>query len=94
VERRRTHLEEGHALFSRLPGLPQNGQMLILAGGSTECTRATVEFMTRAEYVTPFAGWMLGQPGGLSALVPGGNRARFKSQTPIAMERVAFHLVL
>lgn len=87
----RAQLEEGHALISRLPGLHQTGQMLILAGSSTESTRAAVEYVTRPEYVTPFVRWMRAQPGGIPPWFQLVVRARFKSQTPIAIERVAFH---
>ncbi len=87
----RSHLEEGHALISRLPGLHRTGEMLILAGSSTECTRAAVEYVTRTEYVTPFVRWMREKQGGIPAWYQVVIRARFKSQTPIAIERVAFH---
>jgi hypothetical protein len=87
----RTHLEEGHALISRLPGLHNHGEMLILAGSSTECTRAAVEYLTRSEYVTPFVRFLRTQPGGVPAWFQIVVRARFKSGTPIAIERVAFH---
>ncbi len=86
----RTRLEEGHALISRLPGLHQAGEMLILAGSSTECTRAAAEYVTRPEYVTPFVRWMR-QNGGIPDWFQAVIRARFKSQTPISIERVAFH---
>jgi hypothetical protein len=84
-------LEEGHALISCLPGLHRTGEMLILAGSSTECTRAAVEFMTRSEYVVPFVRWLRSQPGGFPAWFQLVVRARFKAGTPIAMERVSFH---
>jgi hypothetical protein len=87
----RTHLEEGHALISRLPGLHHTGEMLILAGSSTECTRAAVEYVTRPEYVTPFVRFLRTQPGGIPAWFQVVVRARFQSGTPIAIERVAFH---
>jgi hypothetical protein len=87
----RTRLEEGHALISRLPGLHRAGELLILAGSSTECTRAAAEYMTRAEYAEPFMKWMREQPGGIPEWFQVVVRARFKSQTPIAIERVAFH---
>jgi hypothetical protein len=86
-----TLLEEGHALISRLPGLHQQGMMLILAGSSTESTRAAGEFLTRPEYVTPFVRWMKAQPGGIPPWFQLVVRARYKSGTPIAIERVAFH---
>lgn len=87
----RSRLEEGHALISRLPGLHRTGEMLILAGSSTECTRAAVEYVTRPEYVTPFVRWMREKRGGIPAWFQVVVRARFKSQTPIAIEQVAFH---
>jgi hypothetical protein len=86
-----THLEEGHALISRLPGLHNTGELLILAGSSTECTRAAVEYLTRPEYVTPFVRFLRTQPGGIPPWFQTVVRARFKSGTPIAIERVAFH---
>jgi hypothetical protein len=85
-----SRLEEGHALISRLPGLHGTGEMLTLAGSSTECTRAAAEFVTRPEYVTPFVRFLRqrgGVPGAFQTVI----RARFKSGTPIAIERVAFH---
>ncbi|MGA2268002.1 MAG: hypothetical protein ABSH44_05975 [Bryobacteraceae bacterium] len=87
----RSRLEEGSALISRLPGLHRTGEMLILAGSSTECTRAAVEYVTRAEYVTPFVRWMREKQGDIPAWYQVVIRARFKTQTPIAIERVAFH---
>jgi hypothetical protein len=87
----RAHLEEGHALISRLPGLHNTGEILILAGSSTECTRAAVEYVTRLEYVTAFVRFLQGQPGGIPPWFQAVVRARFKSGTPIAIERVAFH---
>jgi hypothetical protein len=87
----RTHLEEGHALISRLPGLHNTGEMLILAGSSTECTRAAVEYITRPEYVTPFVRFLRAQPSGIPPWFQVVIRTRFKSGTPIAIERVAFH---
>jgi hypothetical protein len=84
-------LEEGHALVSRLPGLHRTGDLFMMAGSSTESTRAAVEFMTRPEYVTPFVRWMRSQPGGVPQWFQVVLRAHFKSGTPIAIERVAFH---
>jgi hypothetical protein len=83
------HLDEGHALVSRLPGLHGDGEMLILAGSSTECTRAAVEYVTCPEYVYSLVRHMheRGNPRWFQAVI----RARFKSQTPIAIEMVAFH---
>jgi hypothetical protein len=84
------HLDEGHALISRLPGLHGAGQMLILAGSSTECTRAAVEYVTRPEYVAAFLRRMHEKgtaPQWFQVVI----RARFKSQTPIAIEMAAFH---
>ncbi len=86
----RTTLSEGHALITRIPGLHRSGDVLILAGSSTEDTLAAVEYVTRPEYVTPFIHWMRdhgGAPPAFQAVI----HARFKSQTPIAIERVAFH---
>jgi len=87
-----THLEEGHALISRLPGLHNTGVMLILAGSSTECTRAAVEYLTHPEYVTPFVDFLHKQQRGtMPAWFQAVVRARFSSGTPVAIERVAFH---
>jgi len=86
----RVHLDEGHALISRLPGLHGAGEMLILAGSSTECTRAAVEYVTRPEYVAASLRRMHAQgarPEWFQMVI----RARFKSQTPIAIEMEAFH---
>ena len=86
----RTHLEEGHALISRLPGLHRTGVMLILAGSSTESTRAAAEYVTRPEYVSAFVRRMR-EKGGIPQWFQAVVRARYKSQTPIAIEMVAFH---
>lgn len=83
-------LDEGHSLISRLPGLHGDGEMLILAGSSTECTRAAVEYVTRPEYVAAFVRRMHEKgliPWWFQVVI----RARFKSQTPIAIEMAAFH---
>jgi len=87
----RVTLLEGHALITRIPGLHRTGEMLILAGSSTECTRAAVEYVTRPEYVTPFVRFLREQQGGIPEWFQVVVRAQFKSQTPIAIERVAFH---
>jgi len=87
----RTNLEEGHALITRIPGLHRTGQMIILAGSSTECTRAAVEYVTRPEYVTPFVRFLRQEQGGIPDWFQVVIRAHFKSQTPISIERVAFH---
>ena len=86
----RATLAEGHALITRIPGLHRSGDVLILAGSATESTRAAVEYVTRPEYVGPFVQWMRGN-GGVPAAFQVVIRAKFKSQTPIAIERVAFH---
>jgi hypothetical protein len=87
----RTQLEEGHALISRLPGLHNTGEMMILAGSSTECTRAAVEYVTRPEYAADLVRFLKSRPGGIPPWFQAVVRARFKSGTPIAIERVAFH---
>jgi hypothetical protein len=84
------HLDEGHALISRLPGLHGEGEMLILAGNCTECSRAAVEYVTRPEYVDAFMRRMH-EKGGMPRWFQVVIRARFKSQTPIAIEMAAFH---
>jgi hypothetical protein len=86
----RATLAEGHALITRIPGLHRSGDVLILAGSATESTRAAVEYVTRPEYVGPFVEWMRAH-GGVPAAFQVVIRAKFKSQTPIAIERVAFH---
>jgi hypothetical protein len=86
----RATLAEGHALITRIPGLHRSGNVLILAGSATESTRAAVEYVTRPEYVGPFIQWMRAQ-GGVPAAFQVVIRAKFKSQTPIAIDRVAFH---
>ena len=86
----RTSLVEGHALISRLPGLHRTGEMLILAGCSTESTRAAAEYVTRPEYVVAFVRRMR-EMGGIPQRFQAVIRARYKSQTPIAIEMVAFH---
>jgi hypothetical protein len=85
----RAYLEEGHALISRLPGLHGSGEVLILAGSSTECTRAAAEFVTRPEYVAALVARMrqAGSPRWFQTVI----HARFKSQVPISVEFAAFH---
>jgi hypothetical protein len=87
----RTRLEEGHALITRIPGLHRAGLVLILAGSSTESTRAAAEFVTRPEYMTPFVRFLRQKHGGIPEWFQVVVRARFRSQTPISIERVAFH---
>jgi hypothetical protein len=86
----RTNLEEGHALISRLPGLHQTGEMLVLAGSSTESSRAAVEFVTRPEYVAILVRQMR-ERGGVPKWFQLVVHVRFKSKTPIAMDVVAIH---
>lgn len=82
------HLEEGHALVSRLPGLHGSGDILVLAGSSTESTRAAVEFVTRPEYVASLI-HQTRATGGLPKWFQLVLHVRYKSQTPIAMDLVA-----
>lgn len=84
------HLEEGHALISRLPGLHRSGEMLILAGSSTESTRAAVEYVTRPEYVSSLIR-KLHAGGAVPKWFQLVIHVRYKSQTPIAMEPTALH---
>jgi hypothetical protein len=85
----RAYLEEGHALISRLPGLHGAGEVLILAGSSTECTRAAAEFVTSPEYVSALVARIrqAGSPRWFQAVI----HSRFKSQVPITVELAAFH---
>lgn len=85
----RVRLDAGHAVISRLPGLNGAGEMLILAGSSTECTRAAVEYVSRPAYVADLLHRIQtnGSPHWFQVVI----LARFKSQTPIAIEAVAFH---
>jgi hypothetical protein len=87
----RTRLEEGHALITRIPGLHGSGEVMILAGSSTESTRAAAEFITRPEYITPFVRELRGKYKGVPQWFQVVVRARYKSLTPISIERVAFH---
>jgi hypothetical protein len=86
----RTNLEEGHALISRLPGLHGSGEILVLAGSSTESTRAAVEFVTRPEYVASLVRQMH-ERGGIPQWFQVVIHVRFKSKTPIAIELVTMH---
>jgi hypothetical protein len=86
-------LEEGHALITRLPGLHGMGTILILASTSTEGTRAAVEFITRPEYATHFVRSMRKANGGIPQYFQAAVRVRFESQTPLAIEQVAFHVL-
>jgi hypothetical protein len=86
----RTTLEEGHALISRLPGLHKTGEILVLAGSSTESSRAAVEFVTRPEYVASLVQQMHNR-GGIPKWFQAVVRIRFKSKVPIAIELVAIH---
>jgi hypothetical protein len=89
----RSRLEVGHALITRIPGLHGTGEILILAGSSTESTRAAAEFVTRPEYMTPFVRYMRQSHGGVPDWFQVVVRARFRSLTPISIERVAFHVL-
>jgi DNA-binding winged helix-turn-helix (wHTH) protein len=86
----RANLPEGHALISRLPGPHRTGEMLVLAGSSTEATRAAVEFVTRPEYVASLVRQMHNR-GGIPEWFQLVIHVRYKSKTPIAMELVAMH---
>jgi hypothetical protein len=86
------HLDEGHALISRLPGLHRTGEILVLAGSSTESTRAAAEFVTRPEYVAALVRQMHRHgdvPQWFQLVV----HVRYKSHTPIAIEPVALHAI-
>ena len=87
----RSTLLEGHALITRVPGLHRTGEVLILAGSSTECTRAAAEFVTRPEYIAPFVRFLNQTEGGIPPWFQVVLRARFRSLTPISIDRVAFH---
>lgn len=86
----RDNLEEGHALISRLPGLHGTGEILVLAGSSTESTRAAAEFVTHPEYVASLVHQMHEQ-GGVPKWFQLVVRVQFKSKTPISIRLVAFH---
>jgi hypothetical protein len=84
-----SYLEEGHAVITRIPGLHRAGDIMILAGNSTEATRAAVDYVTRPEYARRMVQSMGRVPPYFQVVV----RARFKSQVPIAIEQVAFHVL-
>jgi hypothetical protein len=84
------NLEEGHALISRFPGLHGSGEILVLAGSSTESTRAAVEFVTRPEYVAYLIKKMH-ERGGIPKWFQIVIRVRFRSNTPIAIELASIH---
>jgi hypothetical protein len=86
------HLDEGHALISRLPGLHRTGEILVLAGSSTESTRAAAEFVTRPEYVSSWVKQLHGH-GDLPQWFQLVVHVRYKSNTPIAIEPVALHAI-
>ena len=52
-------------------------------------SRNEVEFVIRPEYVAPFVRRARAQPDGIPPRFQLVVRARFKSQTPIAIERMA-----
>ncbi len=86
------HLDEGHALISRLPGLHRTGDILILAGSYTESTRAAAEFVTRPEYVAALIK-KIHEKGDVPQYFQLVLHVRYKSHTPIAIEPVAFHAI-
>jgi hypothetical protein len=86
------HLDEGHALISRLPGLHRTGDILVLAGSSTESTRAAAEFVTRPEYVSALVK-QLHRHGDMPPWFQLVIHVRYKSNTPIAIEPVALHAI-
>jgi hypothetical protein len=86
------HLDEGHALISRLPGLHRTGEIMVLAGSYTESTRAAAEYVTRPEYVSALVHQMHRQgdaPQWFQLVV----HVRYKSHTPIAIDPVALHAI-
>ncbi len=80
--------EEGHALVTRVSGLHGAGWLLILAGTSTEGTRAAAEYVSRPEHVSALVRAMHRQFGGVPGHFQAVIRARYKAQTPIAIETV------
>lgn len=84
-------VEESHAVITRIPGLHGTGTILIMASTSTEGTRAAVDFMVRPEYATRFVQFTRKAGGAIPAYFQTVVRARFKSQTPLTIEQVAFH---
>ncbi|MEN6602411.1 MAG: hypothetical protein ABFD86_08325 [Bryobacteraceae bacterium] len=86
-------LAEGHALVTRLPGLQRAGTILVLAATSTEGTRAAVEFVTRPEHAVGFVRFMHRVHGGIPPYFQAVVRVQYKSQTPLSIEQVAFHVL-
>jgi hypothetical protein len=80
---------EGHAVIARLPGLHGAGLTMLLAGASTEGSRAAVDYATRPEYVTKLVASLKGSRGRIPMYFECVIRAKFKFQTPIQIEQVA-----
>jgi hypothetical protein len=88
-----SNLEEGHALITRMPGLHNTGEVMILGGSSTECTRAAVDYVTRPEYAARLVRSLRKETGAMPASFQVVIRAQFKSHMPIAIDQVALHVL-
>ena len=82
---------EGYGLVSRLPGLHGNGSIMVVAGNSTEATRAVAEYLSDPRYAAQLVHRLRSNsreiPKYFQAVIWG----RFKSQVPVEIRYVAHH---
>lgn len=83
---------EAHALISRLPGLHENGEILILAGNWTSGTQAAVEYLARPTYARD----LVRKLHALSETPPAHYevviKVRFRQGSPVQIWPVAHHI--
>jgi hypothetical protein len=86
-------LVEGHALVTRVSGLPGYGGILALSSGSTEGAWAAAEYVSRGEHLDDILQRLRTGDGSLPASFQVVIRAKFKALVPVSIKYVA-HRVL
>ena len=82
---------ENYGLVSRLPGLHGKGSIMVLAGNSTEATRAVAEYLSDTRYAALLARQLRGSSRDLPKYFQAVIWGRFKSQVPVEIRYAAHH---
>jgi hypothetical protein len=83
-----TEVEEDYSLVSRYPGISGSGELMVLAGGSTESVLAAVEYVTQPNYAAELCEKLATGCRELPSAYEVVIKARFKSQTPVEISYV------
>jgi hypothetical protein len=81
----------GYGLITRVSGLPGYGEILVLAGGTTECVWAAAEYVTKPNHVAEMLERIRRPDGKLPAAYQVVVRAKFEGQVPVEVSYVTHH---